>query len=219
MPGYYSVLFTRKGSGIDSIDDLAGKTFAFTDPASTSGYLIPATDIMDAAGFDSKDQLDTFFGQLTFAGSHPAAVIAVANGTIDAGATFDDNLVLQFREGYQICGVTSEENVDNPFHYAMSEDEIMAIYDDCPDGNIAVFHQSPLIPQTPFAVKADAPQSFKDAVKAALLDIARNQELVDQLERFYVDPLTIDTSLTTIDSLYDGLRNTAEKLDLDLSAR
>jgi phosphonate transport system substrate-binding protein len=54
LPGYYSGLFTKKGTGIDSIDDLAGKSFAFTDPASTSGYLIPATDVMDAMSFDSR---------------------------------------------------------------------------------------------------------------------------------------------------------------------
>ncbi len=35
----------------------------------------------------------------------------------------------------------------------------------------------------------------------------------------YLDPTTIDTSLTSIDELYDGLRNTAVKLDLDLTAR
>src|SRR5262245_23422511 len=64
MPGYYSVLFTKKGSGITSIADLAGRTFSFTDPASTSGYLIPATDVMSAMSFDDKTQMDTFFAEL-----------------------------------------------------------------------------------------------------------------------------------------------------------
>jgi phosphonate transport system substrate-binding protein len=220
LPGYYSVMFTKKGSGIDSIDDLAGKSFAFTDPASTSGYLIPATDVMDAMSFDSKDQLDTFFGQLTFAGNHPASVLAVANGTVDAGATFDDNLADQVEAGIAtVCGVESGDHAANIFHYAMTTDELMAIYNDCPEGDLAVFHQSPLIPQTPFAVSANLPQSFKDAVKTALLSIGSDQALVDDLGRFYVDPTTVDTSLTSIDALYDPLRLTAEKLDLDLSAR
>ena len=219
LPGYYSVMFTKKGSGIESIEDLEGRTFAFTDPASTSGYLIPATDVMDEMGFDSKDQLDTFFGELQFAGSHPASVLAVSNDTTDAGATFDDNLADQVEAGITICGVTSADHAENVFHSAMTQEEIMAIYNDCPEGNIAVFHQSPLIPQTPFAVNADLPQTFKDAVKAALLDIANDQVLVDDLGRFYVDPTTIDTSLASIDALYDPLRVTAEKLDLDLAAR
>ena len=219
MPGYYSVLFTKKGSGIKTIDDLKGKTFAFTDPASTSGYLIPATDIMDAEKFTSKDQLDTFFSQATFAGSHPASVIAVANGSTDAGATFDDNLVTQNAAGYKVCGVTSDVVGDEPFHKAMTQDEINAIYDACPDGDIAVFAQSPLIPQTPFAINSKLPQTFKDAVKAALLDIVNHQDVIDALGRYYVDPTVIDPSLKNADALYDGLRNTAVKLDLDLSAR
>jgi hypothetical protein len=51
-----------------------------------------------------------------------------------------------------------------------------------------------------------------------LLSIGSDQALVDDLGRFYVDPTTVDTSLTSIDALYDPLRLMAEKLDLDLSA-
>lgn len=219
LPGYYSVMFTKKGSGIKSIADLAGKSFAFTDPASTSGYLVPATDVMNDQKFDSKDQLETFFTP-TFAGNHPSAVLAVNNGTTVAGATFDDNLVDQANADIAICGV--EKGVakgDNVFHKAMTQDEIMKIYDACPDGNLAVFHQSPLIPQTPFAVNKNLPQNFKDAVKAALLAIKDDQALVDALGRFYIDPTTVNPDLKTIDAMYDPLRVIAQKLDLDLKAR
>lgn len=220
LPGYYSVMFTKKGSGIKSIADLKGKTFAFTDPASTSGYLVPATDILNDQNFDSKDQLDEFLGQATFAGSHPASVLAVSNGTTDAGATFDDNLVDQANADIAICGVDKgTEKGANIFHSAMTQDEIMKIYDACPEGSLAIFHQSPLIPQTPFAVNKNLPQNFKDAVKAALLAIKDDQSLVDSLGRFYIDPTTIDTSLKTIDNMYDPLRVIATKLDLDLKAR
>lgn len=220
IPGYYSVMFTKKGSGIKSIADLAGKSFAFTDPASTSGYLVPATDIMTAMNFDSKDQLDSFF-TATFAGNHPSAVLAVANGTTDAGATFDDNLVDQVAQaGVKICGITSDDKSQNVFHTtALSQEEIMKIYDECPEGDIAIFHQSPLIPQTPFAVSNKLPQSFRDAVKAALLAIASDQAEVDAIGRFYIDPTTIDTSLPSIDALYDPLRVIAQKLDMDLTKR
>ena len=35
---YHSQIITRKDSGIKTIEDLKGKTFAFVDPSSTSGH-------------------------------------------------------------------------------------------------------------------------------------------------------------------------------------
>lgn len=39
---YKSIIITRAGSGIKTLDDLKNRSFAFVDPASTSGYLIPS---------------------------------------------------------------------------------------------------------------------------------------------------------------------------------
>jgi phosphonate transport system substrate-binding protein len=41
MPDYHSVIFTRRDSGINRLDDLRGTTIVFEDPGSTSGYLLP----------------------------------------------------------------------------------------------------------------------------------------------------------------------------------
>jgi phosphonate transport system substrate-binding protein len=216
LPGYYSVLITKKGSGIKSIADLKGKTVSFADPASTSGYLVPFVEIMNAQKFDAKDQLDTFFGKAIFAGNHPASVQAVNTGKVDAGATFDDNLTDQVKAGIPICGVTADKN---PFTTYLKPEEIQKIYDACPDGQVAVFYQSSLIPQTPFAISSKFPASFKTAVKAALLDLAKDQKTVDALGRFYVDPTTINKDLKSIDALYDPLRVIAKKLNLDLTKK
>ena len=40
-PEYFAIMITHPGSGIRSVADLKGKTFAFGDKGSTSGYLIP----------------------------------------------------------------------------------------------------------------------------------------------------------------------------------
>ena len=82
---YQGQIITQKDSGINSIADLAGKTFCRPDPTSTSGWIIPSID-MRAAGIDPEKDL----GEIVDAGGHDAVVISVYNGDCDAGATFVD---------------------------------------------------------------------------------------------------------------------------------
>ncbi|MBC8100231.1 MAG: phosphate/phosphite/phosphonate ABC transporter substrate-binding protein [Armatimonadetes bacterium] len=217
IPGYYSLLFTTKGTGITTIEDIAGRSFAFTDPASTSGYLVPATTIMDTMAFDDPTQLEDF-ANLVFAGNHPSAVLSVSEGTTDAGATFDGNLTAQADEGLiELCGYDLETKAF-PYYDPMTTEEIAAIYDACPEGNVVVFSQSALIVETPFAIRGDLPQSFKDAVKEALLAIKDQPEIAVALKRYYLDPSEA-AGVETLDELYNPLRVIAEKLQLDLKAR
>jgi phosphonate transport system substrate-binding protein len=225
VPGYFSLMFTKKGSGITSIADLEGRSFAFTDPASTSGYLVPATDILLAQEFTDPAQIEEF-ASVSFAGNHPSAVLAVWNDTVEAGATFDANLAAQAAEaGVEVCGFEDNAEIEGPataaewpYLEAMTPEEIAERYEACPEGSLVVFHQSPLIPETPFALKSTLPESFKTAVTEALLAIADDQALVDELERYYVD--TRETGgFETIDAMYDSLRDIATLLNIDLRAR
>jgi phosphonate transport system substrate-binding protein len=89
---YTSLIFVKGTSPYRSIQDLKGKSFAFVDPASTSGHLFPKADL---ARMGIKDPA-SFFGQVVFAGAHDAAQLAVVNGKVDAGASNDrvlDNLL------------------------------------------------------------------------------------------------------------------------------
>ncbi len=224
LPGYFSLFFTKKGSGIRSIEDLAGRSFGFTDPASTSGYLIPANEIMVAMGFTDPAQIEAFTS-VNFAGNHPNAVLAVWNDNIEAAGTFDQNLVTQVeRAGIELCGYTDlgiegpATPEEWPYLVTMTREEIEAIYDACPEGSIVVFHQSRIIPETPFAVSGKLPESFKQAVRQALLDFSKDQELVNQMERFYVDPVALGDA-ESIDALYDVLRDAARNLNINLRNR
>lgn len=82
---YHSYIITRADSGIKTLNDLKGKTFAFVDVASTSGYLIPQAVLKDA-GIDPEND----FSRTYFAGSHPAVIEAVKAGKVDAGAIADN---------------------------------------------------------------------------------------------------------------------------------
>jgi phosphate/phosphite/phosphonate ABC transporter binding protein len=224
LPGYFSLFFTKKGSGIRSIEDLAGRSFGFTDPASASGYLIPASEIMVAMGFTDPAEIEAFTN-VSFTGNHPNAVLAVWNDNIEAAATFDMNLVTQVeRAGIQLCGYTdlgiegSTTPEEWPYLVRMTREEIEAIYDACPEGHIVVFHQSRIIPETPFAIRSTYPESFKMAVRDALLEFSKNQDLVNQMERFYVDPVALGDA-ESIDELYDVLRDAARNLNINLRGR
>jgi len=93
--GYYSLIITQRYSPIQTLDDLKGKTFAFVEPASTSGYLVPLT-IFKKHGIDPE----TDFKRIFFAGSHGGVITAVKAGQVDAGAVNDTRLGMAIERGY-----------------------------------------------------------------------------------------------------------------------
>ena len=82
---YNGQIFVRADSGIETLADLAGKTFCRPDPLSTSGWIIPSIELK-AAGIDP----DTDLAQIVDAGSHDASVAGVYNGDCDAGSSYVD---------------------------------------------------------------------------------------------------------------------------------
>jgi phosphonate transport system substrate-binding protein len=82
---YKSIIVTNINSGIKTLDDLKGKSFAFVDPASTSGNLIPRKMLIE-----NDIDPDNDFSTSYYAGTHNAVLYAVANGKVDAGATGDN---------------------------------------------------------------------------------------------------------------------------------
>ncbi len=91
---YRSVIIARKDHGVASLKDLAGKTFAFVDPSSTSGHLFPKAALIKA-GYNP----DTFFSRVIFSGGHDASAIAVQNGKVDAAAIADALLETAYSRG------------------------------------------------------------------------------------------------------------------------
>jgi len=85
-PYYKGQIIVHVDSDIEDIADLEGKTFAYSDPLSTSGFIYPMA-LLVKEGYDYK----TFFSEIkSIDGSHDATVLAVYNKEIDCGATFDD---------------------------------------------------------------------------------------------------------------------------------
>ena len=84
---YRSQIVVRADSGINNIEQLRGKKFAFVEPASASGFLFPNA-LLAGQGIDYK----TFFSDTLFAGGHDKVIIAVYNKQVDGGATFGNSI-------------------------------------------------------------------------------------------------------------------------------
>ncbi len=80
---YISICVVKASSDIHTLDDLRGKSLAFADVNSASGYLVPRY-YMRKEGKDPEN----FFSKYIFAGGHEQAVFSVLNGTTDAGVTW-----------------------------------------------------------------------------------------------------------------------------------
>ncbi len=82
LPGYRGIIITKKGTGLKSLEDIKGKTWAFTSSQSTSGTLVP-TVMFSKAGIDPKK----YFKKVVYSGGHEASILSVKAGKIDAAST------------------------------------------------------------------------------------------------------------------------------------
>ncbi len=76
---YYGCVLARSDSGVNRLEDLNGRNFAFSDETSTSGHIF-ARALLQRSG--------VALGHVLFAGGHPNVVQAVRDGKVAAGATF-----------------------------------------------------------------------------------------------------------------------------------
>lgn len=82
---YYSGIFARTDSGINSLADLKGKRVALGDVGSTSSFNVPVAMMMAAGVQPARD-----LGGINMAGSHANVLKALSEGLVDAGgASFD----------------------------------------------------------------------------------------------------------------------------------
>lgn len=92
-PEYFAIMVTHPKSGIKSIADLKGRTFAFGDKGSTSGYLVPFYHFQKN-GIDP----DKYFKSAVYT-KHQAIEMQVTRGELDAGADYNRNRDAMIAEG------------------------------------------------------------------------------------------------------------------------
>jgi phosphonate transport system substrate-binding protein len=91
---YWASLVTYPTSGIKTVEDIRGHSFAFSDAASTSGHLFPAYGLRKA-GLDPDKDIKAIY-----AGSHTASFEAIYNHKVDAGELNSEQLESATQRGH-----------------------------------------------------------------------------------------------------------------------
>ena len=183
---YRSQIIVRADSGINSIEQLRGKKFAFVDPASASGFLFP-NYMLANMGLDYK----TFFSDTIFAGGHDKVVIAVYNKQVDGGATFGQN-------------IDSGPPTDARTLVTSTLPDVMQV--------VKPIAQTDPIPNDTVSVRAGLDASLVKLLNDGLLYVQSTPEGQKALKDLY----GIDGLGPASDKDYDILRSAAKVLNLDL---
>jgi phosphonate transport system substrate-binding protein len=129
--GYHSIGLALKSSGIKDIKDAKGKTLGYADPDSTSGYLIPLTQIPKDTGMPNEQ----YFSKTQFNGGHENNLLAAYDGKVDI-AVDDSSGIGDFKDGY--TSGTFRKGVDKG---TIDPNKLVEVW------------RSPLIPNGPLVVR------------------------------------------------------------------
>jgi phosphonate transport system substrate-binding protein len=78
---FQSVFIAKTDSGIKTLADMKGKQVSFGSQSSTSGHLMPRSNLLNAGINPEKD-----FRRIAYSGAHDATIASVVSGKVDAAA-------------------------------------------------------------------------------------------------------------------------------------
>ena len=147
--GYYSIGLALKSLGLKSITDFKGKVLGYADPDSTSGYLIPLTQIPKTTGAAN----DKFFAKTQFNGGHENNLLAAYDGKVDV-AVDDSSGLGDFKDGFTSGTQVAEVNP------GVDPSKLVEVW------------RSPLIPNGPIVYRTALGADFGAKLVAAYNNIA-----------------------------------------------
>ncbi|MEA3373823.1 MAG: sensor histidine kinase [Campylobacterota bacterium] len=154
LTSFGGVIFTKKDSGIKTLDDLKGKRFGAVNISSFGGWIMAEKELHNK-GIDIDD-----FSEFRFFGSHDSVVLAVKEGEIDAGTVRTDTIERMANEGIidsKVCNVLA------PKQYAGFPFKV----------------STALYPEWPFAKLPLTPDELADKVLIALLQMPSDSKAAE----------------------------------------
>lgn len=171
--GYHSVLIVKADSPFKTLDDLKGRTLAWADPNSTSGYLVPNAALRDAGVDPAKH-----FSRTVFSGGHEQSVLGVLKGNFDSAFTW-----------------TSPGHQAGQFRI-MIDRGLLKLQD------IRIIWESPLIANPLWAVSKDIPADMRKDLLDLFVTLAKDNmamaEAAAQGKTSGFEPVTHETYKTFV---------------------
>lgn len=177
---YRGQFIAHTDSQINNLEDINGKTIAYTDAASTSGYIYPSA-LLIKKGIEP----DKYF----FAGGHPQAVLAVYGGKADVGCAFWTPI--------------NEEDA----HDARST--VIETYPDVME-KIKIIGFTDWIPNATVTFRKDFPAEMKEKIVNALLEFANEDKDHEVLKELLEIDNFIRASDEDYDSVREAMKTISE---------
>jgi phosphonate transport system substrate-binding protein len=147
---YFGYIFARKNSNIKETADMKGKTLVLVERATTAGYVFPLAWFK----LQGVKDINTYFSDHFFAGSHDAAIDAVLNNKADIGAA------------------------KNTIYERMRELHPRV------DKELVILASSPRVPSNGLCVRNNLPEKHKEQLKNLLLNLHQDEKGVNVLLKF-----------------------------------
>lgn len=212
---YWSAYIVPRDSDIYTYGDLAGKSWAYPDAGSTSGFIVPSVELQ-AAGIEPGERIE--------AGGHNQVVQAVYSGEADFGTTFFSPPLVPGAawrigdnpEPYDLT--VDESRLDGEGNLFIGDIRILDaranIRDTAPDvvDKVRILRLSSPIPNDTLSFGPDFPAETKQQIIDAIIAFSETEEWGASIgsEDFYgwsgVAPIT--------DAAYDPVRQQFEILGL-----
>jgi phosphonate transport system substrate-binding protein len=207
---YWSEYIVRRDSDIYTFGDLAGKTWGYGDAGSTSGYVVPVTELKNA-GIEPGATKET--------GGHNQTVLAVYNGEVDFGTTFfSPPLMPQGHAAWQIGDLPEPYDLLSEKSFVSEDgsklfvgdtrilDSRANVRDTAPDvvEKVRILRISQPIPNDTLSFGPAFPADTKTTIMNALIDFSKTDAWATSIGS--ADSYGWTSIAPTTDSAYDIVR-------------